>query len=121
MKIPLLLVFLVLSASACTSWQRAPLPWPAPGGSLVLDSAVITARGYPTELQKRRTMTLYDVQVRDDSVFGWGEVLGEREDVALHRDQVLALKLEQVDPWRTLGAAVLAAMTAAAYVVDRTY
>ena len=121
MKPPLLLLLLALSASACTRWQQAPLPWPSPGGSLVLEKATITARGYPTELQERRTMVLHEVQVRDDSVFGWGEVLGEREHVALHREQVLALKLELTDWGRTAGAAVLALVAAAYLAVSSTY
>lgn len=101
---------LALLLSACMRWQSAPVPEPRTEGEpLVLGTARVTARpaaGSPAYVRQR--LVLREVQVRGDSLIGWGGgTVGSRERIAVHRDQVVGLEFGRRDWGRTAGAVVL--------------
>lgn len=99
-----------LLLSACMRWQGAPVPAPrASGEPLVLGTARVTTWSGPDgPVGLRKRIVLRDVQVRGDSLIGWGgETVGSRERIAVHRDQVAGLEFGRRDWGRTAGAVVL--------------
>lgn len=94
----------------CMRWQSAPTPAPrALGEPLVLGSACLTTWSGPNRpAGLRKRIVLRDVQVRGDSLIGWGGgTVGSRERIAVHRDQVVGLEFGRTDWGRTAGAVVL--------------